>query len=104
MALSEVDNYVAYLGSNNQKEKAAHFLESLIQEVTSAPSLLRRLAEIYVQMGRIQDAVSQLDAAGEAYLQAGDRAGAVGAVEAILKLKPENAAAYQKLLGQLRGR
>jgi tetratricopeptide (TPR) repeat protein len=79
-------------------------LLGLIQENLSVPSLLRRLAEVYVQMGRIPEAISQLDAAGEAYLQAGDRAGAVGAVEAILKLKPENAAAYQKLLGQLRGR
>jgi tetratricopeptide (TPR) repeat protein len=104
MALSEVDNYVAYLGSKDQKEKAANFLQSLIQENPGIPSLLRRLAEVYVQLGRIPDAVSQLDAAGEAALQAGDRAGAVGAVEAILKLKPENAAAYQKLLGQLRGR
>jgi tetratricopeptide (TPR) repeat protein len=103
LALSEVDNYVAYLGSKGQKEKAASFLQSLIQENPGLPSLLRRLADVYIQLGRISDAVSQLDAVGEANLQAGDRAGAVGAVEAILKLKPVNAAAYQQLLGQLRG-
>jgi tetratricopeptide (TPR) repeat protein len=100
--LAELDNYIAYLAGAGLKESAIAFLETMISEGLERPSVRRRLAELYQQVGRTQDALTQLDITGEALMQSGDRAGAAQAVEAILTLNPPNAKDYQKLLEQLR--
>ncbi len=103
-ALAELDNYIAYLLPNGQREQAVAFLENLSHEHPDQPGVRWRLAEFYKQVGRIQDAVTQLDSAGEVLLQSGDRAGAARVVEAILALGPPNASDYQRLLNQLLGK
>jgi tetratricopeptide (TPR) repeat protein len=101
-AVSELDNFIAYLLGKNEQNKAITFVASLVREYTDRPVVRRRLAELYQQAGRIRDAVDQLDSAGEALLHSGDRAGAIQMVELILALKPENASSYEKLLAQLK--
>jgi tetratricopeptide (TPR) repeat protein len=103
-ALTELDHYLAYLVTAGQAGKAAAFLEGLIRENIDQPQVRRRLGEVYAQLGRSEEAVTQLDAAGEAFLQAGERAGAATTIEAILALNPPNAAEYRSLLGQLKSK
>lgn len=98
----ELDNYIAFLGNAGQYPAAAVFLEKLLREHKDQPGTRRRLGEVYSRMGRTAEAIAQLDAAGEAYLGAGDRASAVTVVEAILRLGPPNAANYQRLLARIR--
>lgn len=102
-ALKELDNYMTYLGKEGKNEKAIEFLESLMKDNPDQISIHTRLARVYRQVGRIPDAITQLDAAGEKFLKEGDRESAIQAVEAILALKPPNASAYQSLLVKLRG-
>ena len=59
------------------------------------PLLRRALAEEYRRAGRTQDAVAQLDALGENLLNAGERDGAIQAIEAIIALNPPNQASYK---------
>lgn len=101
-ALAELDNYIEHLMSSRQANQALKYLTNMVQENPQQPALHRRLAELYRQMGRTSEAIDQLDAAGELYLQTGNRQAAMETIMAILALNPPNAAEYQTLLGQLR--
>jgi tetratricopeptide (TPR) repeat protein len=101
-ALSELDNYLSYLNSQRQKDKIVSFLETLVNDAPGRVSIRRRLADIYRQMDRIPDAVTQLDTIAEQLLRSGDTAGAIRAIEAILALKPANAGQYVQLLDEIK--
>jgi tetratricopeptide (TPR) repeat protein len=100
-ALQVLDSYIVYLTSNSQAERAIEFLSGLVTERHDNPELHKRLSDLYKQVGRIPEAVKELDVAGDLLLNAGNRAGAIACVQSILKLKPADASEYQKLLNQL---
>jgi len=100
-ALTELDNYLNHLISTNQSTKAAEYANTKVQENPTQPALHRRLAEVYRQTGRREEAIEQLDIAGEMFIQAGNRPAAIEAIMAILALNPLNANEYQQLLAQL---
>jgi tetratricopeptide (TPR) repeat protein len=100
-ALSELDNYVTHLLNSGQDKKALEFLTNLVQENPKQPAMHRRLGEFYRQVGRNEDAISQLDAAINLFLQAGNRPAASETVMAILALNPPNLAEYQQVLAKL---
>ncbi|MBI5712658.1 MAG: hypothetical protein HZC38_04440, partial [Chloroflexi bacterium] len=60
-----------------------------------------RLARLYQETGRKADAIAQLDAVGELYLQAGNRAESIKTIQAIIAMSPDNVAEYQAVLAQL---
>jgi tetratricopeptide (TPR) repeat protein len=101
-ALAELDNYVAFLWKNGQKQPAVVFLEKMIVEYPKQPSIRRRLAEMYRQAGRGREAILQLDTAADMLVEAGDRAGAIEALMALIALNPPNVAEYQRVLAKLR--
>lgn len=101
-ALSELDNYLSHLLETAQHEKALEAMTNLINENPDQAALHRRLAEIYRQYGRINEAIDQLDITGDLYLQAGNKAGAIESIMAILALNPPNANQYQQVLAKLR--
>lgn len=100
-AAAELENFITYLQSIGQRGKAIPFLEELLAENPKQPVLMRALAEEYRQADRIEDAVAQLDALGELLLEAGNRAGAIQAIEAIIAMRPPNVADYVRVLKQL---
>ena len=101
-ALSELDNYLTHLIGSAQHEKALESMTTLVSDYPNQPALHRRLAEIYRQHGRMMEAIDQLDIAGDLYLQAGNKPGAIEAVNAILALNPPNATQYQQVLAELK--
>lgn len=100
-AAAELENFITYLQSTGQRQKAIPFLEDLLAENPKQPVLMRALAEEYRQADRIEDAVAQLDALGELLLEAGNRAGAIQVIEAIIAMRPPNVADYVRVLKQL---
>ena len=105
-ALSEVDNFIGYLihtGQPDQRDKAIFFLENLVGEYSERVPFRQRLAELYRLVGRVKEAVKELDTIGELLLEQGDRLGAIRSVEAILALNPADRASYEQLLSQLKG-
>lgn len=100
-ALTELENYLTFLETNRRTADAITFLEDLVNEHGNHASLRRALAGLYNQSGRVQDAIAQLDSVGEILLQAGDREGAIQAINQILMMNPPNAEDYQKLLVQM---
>lgn len=102
-ALAELDDYVTYLVGNGKGNKAAEFLENLLLEEEDRVDLRRRLADLYVHLGQVQQAIAHYDSLGEQLLDSGDRSGAVQVVEKILALNPANAGDYRQLLYQIQG-
>ncbi len=102
-AMVELDNFLSYLISSGKMDDAIQFMENLIQEEPGRPHIHRRLADLYRKAGRIPDAISQLDSAGEMLLDKGDRSSAIQVIETILSMNPKNASEYQDLLAQVKG-
>ncbi len=102
-AEAELGNYLDYLESNRRRAEAIDLLEALVEENPSQPLLRSHLAEEYRRVGRVQDAVEQLDALGELLLDAGDKTGAIRALQAIIALNPPNVADFRAALNQLQG-
>ncbi|MBN2388318.1 MAG: tetratricopeptide repeat protein [Anaerolineales bacterium] len=102
-AAAELDSFVAHLESHNRRSEAIPFLEGLVTESPQQGVLRRYLAEEYRQDGRVADAVAQLDALGEILLDAGDKGGAIQAIETIVAMNPPNMADYQDVLAKLKG-
>lgn len=100
-AVSELDGYIAYLLENKKYDEALRFTETLVNQNSHQAILQRRLAELYRRAGRIDDAIAHLDTAGNLFIDAGDKAGAVEVVMAILALNPSNIADYRQLLAKL---
>ena len=102
-ALAELEQFIAYLSASGKKEQAVEFVESLVESNPNQISLRIRLADLYRQMGRVDQAVEQLDMVGESFLDAGDTAGAVKILERIIDLNPPNIEEYHQSLIQLKG-
>lgn len=101
-ALSELDNFSAYLSSTHQHRQLIDFLNELLVDYPESIPLRRRLTDAYANAGAVSEAVTQLDTIGEMLLQSGDRAGAVQTIEAIIALSPPNKNDYLLLLDQMR--
>jgi tetratricopeptide (TPR) repeat protein len=100
-AMAELDGFVAHLLENKQYDAALQFVETLVNENPKQAALYRRLAELYRRAGRTEDAIARLDTAGNLLMDAGDKAGAIEVVMAILALNPPNTAEYQQILAKL---
>lgn len=101
-ALSELDNYVTLLIDSERVDAALKFVEELVREDPERPQIRTRLASIYQRMGQTEKAINQLDAAGEQFLDQGDRNNAIRTVETIVNFNPANVAQYQRLLEKLK--
>ena len=101
-AMTELDGFVAHLLESKQYDAALQFVETLVNENPKQAPLYRRLAELYRRAGRTDDAIARLDTAGNLLMDAGDKAGAIEVVMAILALNPPNTAEYQQILAKLR--
>jgi tetratricopeptide (TPR) repeat protein len=98
---AELDNYISFLVGNAQEDDALLFLEVLFEDNPNMVFVRRRLAKLYQQAARVDDAVEQWDKLGEMLLESGDRDGAIEAVQAIVNLSPSNVDKYRKILEML---
>jgi tetratricopeptide (TPR) repeat protein len=101
-ALSEVDAYIRLLENGGRRQQALDFLNDLLIEDGGNLDLRRRLADLYARDGRIPEAVAQLDAVAEAYLDAGKMLEAINIMETIIALKPANVEEFKVALEALR--
>jgi tetratricopeptide (TPR) repeat protein len=102
-AVTELDAFTSYLEGAGRGAEALTFVEHLVAEQGEQVILRRALAEQYRKAGRPTDAIAQLDAAGEALMQAGDKQGVIDVLNQILRMNPPNAAQYRELIAQLGG-
>jgi tetratricopeptide (TPR) repeat protein len=100
-ANAEIESYLSYLQSSNRDAQIVPFLEDILTERPSDMLLKRALAGAYQQAGRVEEAVSQLDAVADTLLNTGKKEEAMMIVNQILLLNPPNAEQYRQLLSQL---
>lgn len=101
-AVAELENYLSHLAASGASDTAIDFLESFMEENPDRILVQRRLADLYIHSGRVQDALVHLNRIGEKLLKSGDRTRAANVVESILALDPPNKERYVKLLARLR--
>lgn len=101
-ALNEVDGFIHLLENNGRRRQALDFINDLLVEQGSNLDLRRRLADLYARESRIPEAVAQLDAVAEAYMDQGKMLEAINMIETIIALKPANVADYRTALEELR--
>jgi tetratricopeptide (TPR) repeat protein len=97
----EVVAMLDFFRSEGEVERALVLLQEAVRLQPKQMALRARLARAYIEAGKKEEAISELDALGELQLDAGQRQQAVNTVRLIISLKPKNVAAYQKLLAQL---
>jgi tetratricopeptide (TPR) repeat protein len=100
-ALAELDSFVAYLETTGQQRRIIPFMEDLIKERTDYLELHQRMAELYRQAGRIQEAVTEFDRVGDLLMDAGNRTGTLAVIQTIISLNPPNVNDYRAVLDKL---
>ncbi len=100
-ALAELDGLLQHYMQTGKVQKAVSILEGLVQEKPGVIPLRARLAQLYLNAGRKEDALRELDILGDLQLQAGKVKDAIATIQVILRLRPPNADAYRELLEQL---
>ena len=77
------------------------YLDKLVEEYPERIYLRQKKAELHKKYGQTDQAIQEYDQIGELLLDAGDRPGAVDAIENILALDPPNKSQYQELIKDL---
>jgi tetratricopeptide (TPR) repeat protein len=102
-ALSEADSYVALLENSGSRARAIEFINGLVTERPEKLELRKRLADLYVRDGKVTQAVEQLDVIADSLMAAGNRAGAMTMLQAIIAFNPPNVMEYRAALAKIRG-
>ena len=100
-AMSELENYITHLESQDKNEIAITFIEDIIKEHPDQPLLKRALAARLHHAGRTEEAISILDTLGETLMQAGEKQKALEVINQIVLMNPPNVEEYRKLLFQM---
>ena len=100
-ALAEVESYVRLLLGNGRVEQAVTLLEETLESQPDEMTLLARLARLYQDTGRREEAINLYDQLGELQLQSGQPGPAAETIRTILSLQPDDPGAYQRLLEEI---
>ncbi|WKZ35674.1 MAG: tetratricopeptide repeat protein [Anaerolineales bacterium] len=101
-AISELENYINHLESQKKNDLTIIFLEDLVNEHDDQPIFKRTLAAQHHRAGRTGDAITILDALGEALMKNGDKQIAMEVINQIVLMNPPNVEEYRQLLDQMR--
>jgi tetratricopeptide (TPR) repeat protein len=102
-AMRRLDSLLGMYAKNRQVNQIIKMLEDLVRLYSTEIGVRSRLAGIYRQMGRTDDAIKQLDTLGEIQLKAGLNQDAIVTIRQIVKMNPPNLEQYRNLLQQLEG-
>ncbi|MBN8618173.1 MAG: tetratricopeptide repeat protein [Anaerolineae bacterium] len=102
-AIKKLDALLRIFAKNKQSNRITQLLEEMVTTYPNDTGLRSRLAAIYTQLKRKEDAIKQLDALGELQLEAGLHQEATQTIRQIINLNPDGVEDYKKLLMQLGG-
>ncbi len=100
-AMRELDDLLRTYRETGETAKVIPTLRALADEYPNDIPLLARLAQAYLDAGKVEQALEALDRLGDLQLQAGRIKEAINTIRVILRLNPPNADAYRELLAQL---
>lgn len=100
-AVKELDGLLRIFAQQRRGDLIVGLLEELVTRMPNDMALRSRLAAVYRQIKRIQEAIAQLDALGELQLEAGLYQDACATIKQIVVLGPSDTEQYRNLLAQL---
>jgi tetratricopeptide (TPR) repeat protein len=100
-AVKELDGLLRLFAQQKRGDQIVGTLEQMVTQMPDDMALRSRLAAVYRQTNRRQDAIAQLDALGELQLQAGIYQEACATIKLIITLQPDDVEQYKNLLSQL---
>ncbi len=100
-ALRDLETLLTRYQTRNEPQKVTAVLEALVQSYPTEPDLVMRLAQHYHAIGATEQAITALDALGEAQLSMGNKRAAAVTIRRIIELKPPRVEEYQKLLQEI---
>ena len=101
-ALSELDKYLIQLIQKGLGAKVIGILEDMNRQRPNDVGLVERLARLYGQQNRVQDAIELYDKLGDEQVAAGETEKAIKTIEKIVAFNPPAVAQYNQLLQELR--
>lgn len=101
-AIRALDEYIRYCIRSGRVNRVTEVLEAQVHHRPQEIPLRQRLAEVYRQQGRKQEAIAQLDALGELQLDATLINNAVATIQKIISMDPPDVEGYRSLLAQLK--
>lgn len=101
-AIKEIEEYLAILDIADQGISSQAYLEKLVEDYPERVALHQIKADLHRKFDQVDLAVQEFDAIGELLLNAGDRQGAVEAIERIVALNPSNKDEYLLLIDEIR--
>ena len=100
-ALAELDELIRLCRDRGSLVQALEALDEFTESHPDDLELHKRAAQLYVETGNKDGAVTHLDAMGELHLQNGQVRAAAATIKAIIALGPDNIDAYRDLLEQI---
>jgi tetratricopeptide (TPR) repeat protein len=100
-AVKELDGLLRLFAQQKRGDQIVGLLEQMVTNMPNDMALRSRLAAVYRQTNRRDDAIAQLDALGELQLEAGLYQDACATIKQILSLQPSDIEQYKSLLTQL---
>ncbi len=99
--IKQLDELLRLYAKRKQVKNILKLLQGLVRSYPENTGLRSRLAAIYRQLGRTEDAVEQLDNLADLQLDAGLDEDACGTIRQIIKLDPPNVEDYKNALAEL---
>jgi tetratricopeptide (TPR) repeat protein len=103
-AIKELDELIDLYRDLGQAQALLSALQEAVKAWPDELGLRMRLAKMYLDLRRREDAIAELDAIGELQLAMGMSQEAMHTIQAIIRLGPENVEGYRQLLTQLRAK
>lgn len=103
LGMATLDKLIRRYLETRRPEKAVAVLEELVEEEPENIPLRGRLSQLYLNLGRREQALQHLDILGDLQLNAGQQEAAIKTIEAILALNPPNNQDYVHLYQELTG-
>lgn len=100
-AIKQLDALLRMYAQKKQVKTMLRVLQDFVSSYPENAGVRSRLAAIYQQLGRIEDAVEHLDKLANLQLDDGSNQEACQTIRRIIKLNPPNVEEYQNALSQL---
>jgi tetratricopeptide (TPR) repeat protein len=98
---TELNDYISFMDVTGDEQSPQDYLKKLVVENPDRIYLRQKKAELHQKFGQIDQAIQEYDEIGDLLLEAGDRQGAIDAIEKIIALDPPNTSEYQELIENL---
>ncbi|MDF1512824.1 MAG: tetratricopeptide repeat protein [Anaerolineae bacterium] len=101
MGINVLDSLIKRYLTQKKVTNALTVLEDLVHSEPESIALRARIAQLYLNLGRRDQALEHLDVLGDLQLEAGQKDAAIKTIEAIMALNPPNREAYADLYREM---